>query len=382
MRSVLLATLDYPPRKGGVATFLANFVECFPRGAVHVLAVEEGDTHKLDVGSDHAIYRRRLLMTRLRPRWLTGLYWTDWLWRKEKPSMLLVSHLLPMGTVARLLKKHRKLPYGVIIHGMDLALAMHAGGGKLKEAKRVLAGADLVIANSAYTAALVKGVGVPESKVMVLRPSPGFPLYLTVDHEKVSAARAACGFGTSFGLLALGRLVARKGFADAISAVAELMKRGVDVRLCVAGDGPERTKLQKLAETKGIADRVRFLGTIADQDLPALYGACDAFITVPKSIGPDVEGFGIVYLEANVMGKPVIGSRAGGVPDAVIDGKTGLLVPPGDIAAIADAIERLVNDPALRQRLGEAGQRRVREDFGWRRQSRPVIERILGEHHG
>ena len=99
----------------------------------------------------------------------------------------------------------------------------------------------------------------------------------------------------------------------------------------------------------------------------------------PKSIGADVEGFGIVYLEANLMGKPVIGSRAGGVPDAVKDGETGLLVNPGDPAAIADAVVKLMDDPTLCALLGQAGRKRVMEEFGWKRQTAPLVEALLKE---
>jgi len=380
MRSIILATLDYPPQTGGVATYLENLVACFPKGAMHVLA-PEGDraAHDADMKSEIPIYRRDLLSKWVRPRWLAALYWTNWLRKKEHADMLVVSHLLPMGQIARMLKKKHKLPYAVIVHGMDVALALQAGGGKRKRAKEVLVDADIVVANSMYTAGLAESAGAAKDKIMVVRPSPSFPGYLTITPERIAETRSKYGFDRTFTLLTLGRLVARKGFSEAIEAIAILKERGRIARLVIAGDGPERKKLEKLVEAKGVADRVGFVGRVPDEDLPALFGACDAFVMAPKSIGPDVEGFGIVYLEANLMGKPVIGSRAGGVPEAVKDGETGLLVDPGDPTAIADAIIRLMDDPTYATMLGENGRRRVKEEFDWKLQCSPFVQALLAD---
>lgn len=379
MRSIILVTLDYPPQTGGIATYLANVVACFPKGSIHVFAPEGGDTHDADMRSEAPIYRRPLLSKWIRPRWLAALYWTNWLRKKERADLLLVSHLLPMGQVARILKRKRGLPYAVIVHGMDVALALEAGGGKRARAKAILGDAELIIANSSYTAHLAESAGAAKDRIMIVRPSPSFPAYVTVTPERIQETRAKYGFDQTFTLLTLGRLVARKGFAEAIEAVALLKERGRTVRLVVAGDGPERKNLEKIVETRGVADRVGFTGKVPDEDLPSLFGACDAFVMAPKSIGADVEGFGIVFLEANLMGKPVIGSRAGGVPDAVKDGETGLLVNPGDPAAIADAVVKLMDDPTLCTLLGQAGRKRVMEEFGWKRQAAPLVEALLKE---
>lgn len=377
MKTIVLATLEYPPQTGGIATYLANVVACFPKGAVHVLAPEGGDTHVSDMHSEVPIYRRPMLGKFIRPRWLHALYWTDWLCRKEKADMLLVSHLLPMGNVARMLKKNRGIPYAVILHGMDVALALEAGGAKRKLAREILADASLVVANSAFTAHLAETAGAAKDKLVIVRPSPGIPPYLTVTDERVAEAKKKYGIGDGFTLLSLGRLVPRKGFAEAIEAVAQLKSRGKKARLVIAGDGPERRRLGKLVVQRELDDLVTFAGKVPDEDLPGLYAACDAFVMAPRSAGADIEGFGIVYLEANLMGRPVIGSRAGGVPDAVIDGRTGLLVEPGSAAAISDAVEKLMADPALRERLGQQGRERVLREFSWKVQAAPLVARLM-----
>ncbi len=116
-----------------------------------------------------------------------------------------------------------------------------------------------------------------------------------------------------------------------------------------------------------------------DKELVGLYRASDAFIMLPRAIGPDVEGFGIVYVEAGLFGLPVIATRSGGVPDAVLHDQTGLLVLPGDVPAIKNAIKRLYYEEGLARKLGEQGRRRVLDEFGWEKQSRELIARIFSE---
>jgi len=173
MRPVLLVTLEYPPQVGGIAEYLANLVAHAPGITFNVLAPESEAAHEGDMAATSPVYRRKLLWRRARPRWLPSLYWADWLLRRERPSMVLVSHLLPMGTVAHLLRTFRKVPYAVIVHGMDVALAL-SHPAKRREAKRVLKDASLVVANSRHTARFVANAGVSEDRILVLPPSPSF----------------------------------------------------------------------------------------------------------------------------------------------------------------------------------------------------------------
>lgn len=374
---ILLATLDYPPQIGGIAEYLRHLVEAFPPGAIHVLAPQHKEAHELDMGSDAPIYRQQLTGRILRPRWLPALYWTDWLARKEHPSLILVSHILPMADVARIVAKRRHIPYAVIVHGMDIALAIDAGGVKKTRAAGLLAEAKFVVANSAYTANLVGSLGVPKEKVLIVRPSPSFPSYITVTMEKIRATRDKYGLGDEFVLLSVSRLVPRKGIDNVLEAVAKLKHQGVFVRYLVVGDGPEKGRLEKKTAKLEISDRVHFTGAVPHDEMPAMFATCDAFVLVPKSIGPDVEGFGIVYLEANLLGKPVIASRTGGVPDAVIHEKTGLLVDVGDNAVLVHSIRRLMGDPKLRRKLGQEGRRRVIDEFDWKKQMAPLVEAAM-----
>ena len=169
-------------------------------------------------------------------------------------------------------------------------------------------------------------------------------------------------------VLAIGRHVLQKGFDVLLRAVAELGQASPSpFDLLLAGDGAEQAALRALAEDLGLADRVRFVGRVEHSQALALFAGC-LFFVLPSRHEP----FGLVNLEAMAAGKAVIASRVGGVPEIVVDGETGLLVPAEDVSALAGALARLAGDPGLRDRLGAAGRRRA-ELFAWP----VVVERYL-----
>jgi D-inositol-3-phosphate glycosyltransferase len=162
----------------------------------------------------------------------------------------------------------------------------------------------------------------------------------------------------------VGRLVERKGVADAVAAMSRLP----DAELVVAGGppagaleaDPEVARLQVVADAHGVTDRVHFVGQVSRRELPALLRSCDTVICVPR-----YEPFGIVPLEAMACGVPVVASAVGGLKESVVDGGTGLLVPPADPVALACALRSLLEDPDRRRRMGDAGVSRARQRYGW-----------------
>lgn len=178
-----------------------------------------------------------------------------------------------------------------------------------------------------------------------------------VDVERFGSAQPGdLGPGTK--LLFVGRLDERKGFAVAVRAFAELAGDRPDLRLVVAGDGPERGEVERLEE--GARARVRFLGTVPNVDLPPVHAACDVFVA--PNVGG--ESFGIVLVEAMAAGLPVVACDIPGFTEVVRDGLDGLLVPPRDARALAGAVARVLDDPALAGSLSSAGRERARA-FSW-----------------
>ena len=169
------------------------------------------------------------------------------------------------------------------------------------------------------------------------------------------------------------RLSPEKGLDVLLRAAARLIERGTPVRVVLAGDGPWRVRLRRMAERLGIAGRVDFRGELPHEQVPALLAELDIFVLPSRA-----EGFGVAALEAQAMELPVVASRVHGIPDVVEDGRTGLLVPPGDEQALAEAIGRLAGDAGLRAAIGRAGRTLVQERYRWQ-ENAAQMERLY--HH-
>ncbi len=184
-------------------------------------------------------------------------------------------------------------------------------------------------------------------------------------------------------VLSVGPIKERKGYGVSIEAFALLSRAYPDLRYYVVGmvheEGFHRELLSKL-ERAGLADRVRFLGQVPDEHLIALYRGCSLFVLTPLTLGTQFEGFGLIYLEANACGKPVVGARGCGAEEAIVDGETGFLVPAGDAAATAAAMERLLSDPALAARMGAAGRDRARL-MSWDVTAEKVVQEYTAALH-
>ena len=211
-----------------------------------------------------------------------------------------------------------------------------------------------VVAISSYTA--------NEVMKLVDCPVEVIPYTFELPHAPAAAERAP---RQGFEILTVGRLVERKGVVHLVEALA-LLPAELSARLVVIGEGPELPRIRARAEALGVADRVDLRGRQPDDALKAAYASADVFV-LPAIVDArgDTEGLGVVLLEAMNFGVPVIASASGGIVDIVIDGETGLLVPPANDTALAAALGRIAADPALARRLGSEGRHFVRTRFSW-----------------
>jgi phosphatidylinositol alpha-1,6-mannosyltransferase len=225
---------------------------------------------------------------------------------------------------------------------------------------RGLAASDLVIANSAFTAGELRDLGVEPGKIKVINPSAETGKFHP--HVEFDTVRQRHRLERRRVLLVVSRLYrGRKGIETILKALAALRGDMPDMSLVIVGTGPAREELEEMAAAMGLAHAVIFTGYVADDELPAYYCASDIFVMVSdfdRATG-DVEGYGIVYDEAHLCGKPCIAADIGGAPEAVHNEFDGLLVPPGDSAALAAAIRRLAGDPGLARRFGMKGRDRI-----------------------
>jgi len=354
MSKLLLLTLEFPPQIGGIAQYLDAFASSF-RDSIEVVAPPMAGASGFDAAAGYCVVRKQLLWRWLWPRWKKMVLYL--LWHRRLYDKVVVSHVLPMGTAAWLAKHVTRRPYIVIVHGMDVGMAKK-NPWKRRVAGWVLRGAELVVTNSR---ALERDV---QTGFDVLHTQVVYPCVKSVDTPPCPPLGKWGDVGV-LTLLTVARLVSRKGHCRVLEALAKLKRQHQlpNVRYRIVGDGPERHAIAREIQRLGLQEIVRMEPGVSHGALAETYASSHVFVMPTVRDGADREGFGLVYIEAAQYGVPSIATDQPGVDEAVLDGKTGLLIPDGDISALAEAIHRLLTDRALREQLGAAGRERVQAEF-------------------
>jgi phosphatidylinositol alpha-1,6-mannosyltransferase len=255
----------------------------------------------------------------------------------------------------------------IFLYGKDI---LGARGSRLEGILLILAShlSLRVAVNSRYTARLLPAFLAKKTGV----------LYPGVDPSIASGVIGGLqDGGDTKTILFVGRLVERKGADDLIRAFSDLDGENGKARLEIVGDGPEMSRLQELAKELGVKDRTLFFGTLTGQRLYERFANAYVFAMPSKTAKDDVEGFGTVFLEAALFGKPSIGTRSGGIPEAIQDDETGILVPEHDPRALSEALKELISDETKTLRLGRNARQLVSSKFTWDASTQALVQ-LLG----
>lgn len=381
---LLVVSQDFPPHVGGIQTYTLELARRLVRWceALEVVAPWAPGAAELDRTLPFAVRRVPGSTNALVLRGLPALLGRAWGGRFDV-ALHAQWNTAPGSLLAR--KGGRPRRVFVAAHGRELLLRpaqrVPAVQRLYDRARRgVLHGADGIFAVSRYTAGLARELGVDPGRIHVVPNGVDAARFALAD-----AAERAQGFRERHDLqgrpcfATVARLQPHKGIDTGIAALPELRRRVPGATYVVVGDGPDAARLRGLAQQLGVAEHVRMLGRVADDEVVDALLACDAFALLSREAVPDVEGFGLVLLEAGACGRPVLGACSGGIPDAIADGDSGLLVPPDDVAATTDALARLLGDEALARRLGEGGRRRAQGAFSWDRAARAIYDTMRAE---
>jgi len=348
----------------------------FPDGSALVLTVAEVNGKKIQ--ETHGVIRRALLFKSklFWPKWLP-LLWQIWkITRQNKIKLIQIGQILPIGMAVFILNKFFKISYMVYCHGMDVMTAAQCPRKKWL-ALKILKNAEFIVANSEFTKEKILEYGVRPQNVTIVYPCPNMKLRREVLPEEIEALRNKYGLLNKKIILTTGRLVERKGHDVVLGALHKLKELVPEAHYAIIGEGPMERAIKQMIKTLGLEDSVTLIGKVSDYELAAWYEICDVFVMISRQLkNEDAEGFGIVYLEANMFGKPVIAGKSGGVAEAVLDNETGILVEPTNPHEILSAMEKLLKNPEEARQLGENGRQRVEQNFQWNKQTQPLIDRI------
>lgn len=300
---------------------------------------------------------------------LSEIIFTTYHKRKSRVSIIHTHWLLPQGLVGSLIYRCLKVPHVATIHGSDLNIikkypVLHP------LCRFIVQNADIITVNSTFMQRQLLDV-IPgcagKSRVIPIGVDPGR-----------LQARARDDIRTSFSsyrvILNVGRLIDWKGTIYLVEAMSAVLKKCPDALLVIIGTGPEEGDLKQRVRELGLEGNVRFMGFVSTEDLPSYYHMASVFVLPSITIEGQTEGLGVVLLEAMAAGCPVIGSNTGGIPDIIVDGESGFLVPERDVAALAEKIVRILSDEPLREKFRRNGLMRVRERFSWERISGQFID--------
>ena len=385
---LLVLAYDFRPKLGGIATCAAELTRALALRddvEVRVLAPASEDGSRDGAFDKTVAYSVRRVPLSARPELASlqlGFTLASEI-RSYRPDAVLGFLWLPEGASAYFARKLAPatkvylFAHGVEVLESDATLRKRIRKEFSPLKRRIFQSARAIFAVSHYTKGLVeRECAVSSDRIRVV--------YNAVDSavfspgEKSSALIERYGLAGKRVFLSVTRLVDYKGIDHAIRAFSDIASEFANVVYLVAGDGPDRVRLEGIARTCGIIDRVRFTGAIVPGELVAHYRLADGFVLPSREdlVTPNVEGFGIVFLEAAACGVPSIAGRSGGVPDAVVDGETGWLVDPEDPRAIAAAMRACLADPGESEKRGARGRERVKRDFNWNQVAENVFTEI------
>lgn len=362
---ILVVTWNYPPRRGGIENLIGNLCrELRKKHSVKVITTYS----RVSSFSEVDVFRAPL------PGLFSFALYALWrgtilLARNSRITVVFGGSVLAAPLVLLLARVFGRRAV-VQAHGLDI---IYRSFFYRQICVRWLQHCDYIVANSGYTAGLAQARGIPQERLAII--PPGVDLAHFTAPADVDAIKRSFGVAGRRIILFVGRLARRKGVKEFIeNSLVQIAREIPEVCFLVVGDHPAASLVHsenivseiEAAITKlKITEHVRLLGSLSDGDVTKLYQIADVIVLPVLDVEDDVEGFGIVALEAAASGKPVVATRVGGIPDAVEDDKSGILVAAGDYTGVSRAIIALLRDGSFRAALGEFGRCRVREKFSW-----------------
>jgi phosphatidylinositol alpha-1,6-mannosyltransferase len=374
MNKVFVA-IDFPPEKGGIHDYAYGLISQIPAEETTVLTNKiknVAESEQFDQKTDFEIIRKRIFwnsnkLLLILSQFILIIQLIILKWGKKTDEIHFVN-IFPVGIAGPFMKTFFGVKYFPYVHGLDV---MGMVNSKLFPLLLfILRRSDKVIANSQYTKSKLVELGIPEMQIVIIPPGLNVSKLIgdSVINEDIRDKYDLHGKKV---MITVSRLVERKGHDVTLKAISHVIERIPNLKYLICGDGPHRGELERLVRQYGLDSVVVFTGGITDRELHHLYECSDLFVMPSRDIKEkgDVEGFGIVFLEANYYRLPVIAGNSGGIPDAVKDEITGYLVNPLDEKEIANRIEELIIDEGLARTMGDNG-------YEW------VINHCLWSHRG
>jgi len=358
----LVVTNDYPPRPGGIQSFVHALVERQPAGSVVVYAPAWKGAAAFDAALPFPVVRHPGSLMLPEP---TVLKRSREILRAYDCDAVLFGAAAPLGLLAPYLRRDGVRRAVAITHGHEAGWAQLPGARQML--RRIGDGVDVVTYLGEYTRRRIAAALSAAAAARMARLTPGVDDVMFRPGAGGGPVRRRLGLEGRPVIVCVSRLVPRKGQDTLLCALPLIRRRMPDAALLLVGGGPYRPDLEQLAGSLGLASSVVFTGSVPGAELPSYFDAGDVFAMPCRTRrrGLDVEGLGIVFLEASATGLPVVAGDSGGAPDAVLHGETGYVVPGPSVEAVATRVSELLHDPEKARRMGLAGRAWVTREWRW-----------------
>lgn len=364
MKKTLIITLEFPPQVGGIATYVEQLASQLDSIKTIILAPKNIHAKEWDKQQKYKIYRKNPFWF-LWPRWFRLLWQVFWLCRREKIEMILVHHVLPVGYIAVIMKKLKKIPFIVFSHGTDIVYATRSKR-KTRLLKKVTKQSEKVFFNSqSLRDRFLRVVPELESKTNIIYPCPDRNFLTPPDKSDLDLLRAQLALEGKKVMITVSRIDEGKGITHIVRLLPDILKKEPNLVWVLIGDGPKRQLIIEEIQKHNLQNVVRYLGSIPHDQLKNYYHLADIFVLLCHPDEGREEGLGLVFLESAACGIPAVAGRSGGVEEAVVHTQTGLVVDVYQQLTVVSAIAELLKNNDYRQKLGNYAQERIKTDFNW-----------------
>jgi phosphatidyl-myo-inositol dimannoside synthase len=363
MKKTLLLTHEYYPYNGGVAVYCYNLFEHLPSARYIVLTDQKANDRRVPVIS------KKILSSFMKPSWLKGISIVKKIVREQGIECIVTPNILPLGNIAQAVGKSLHIPYVISLHGLDINLGLT---NKKTMTLSILKGAKHIITNSNATKKIVDTLKLTVP-ITVITP------YMSTERLTVDAGTSASlikRYGKKKIILTVGRLVKRKGQDMVIKAMPDILRKVPDAHYCIIGNGPDKGYFEEcIAETR-MERHVDIIPDVPNGKLGSYYNHASLFAMPTRTVGSDVEGFGIVFLEAAHFALPIVAGRTPGITESIGGDDCAVFTNGDNIEDITEACIHLLQDRELAKFLGNNTQQHLRTVPTWKDQAR-ILENIL-----
>lgn len=368
-KKILVLTENFPPKSGGSGRWFWELYSRLPKEE-YIVVTDIVSNSSVDSQIENKVIRIPLKSAEWGFKSLTGV---GFYWRSVRAVLKIIKsegithihcgRVIHEGVIAWLVSLFSSIKYSCFIHGEDIETAAMSREHSLMVSK-VCANADMLICNSVNSQNIARRLNYDAGNTVVLHPGADCERFVPMPSD--DKFKAEMGWAEHSVILTVGRLQARKGHDKMIEAMPSILKVNPNTLYCIIGDGDQKEQLVTLVAKYKLDKQVIFLSEISDEQMIKCYQQCDIFILPNRTIDNDIEGFGMVLVEAQACGKVVIAGDSGGTAETMLPEQSGFIIDCTQADIIASKINQLLGDPQLIKSMGQAGVKFVNKMFDWK----------------